>query len=86
MYLNDYKTKSEDKNTTDEYKYFLQSNFVGVNRSFILVNLNWDNDLKGYKAFRHYLPKFTIKNCNVIINENKFYDKPNDFDISDMNK
>ena len=34
VYWNDYKTKSENKNTTNEYRFFLESNFVGVNRLF----------------------------------------------------
>ena len=33
-YWNEYKTKSENKNTTNEYRYFLESNFVEVNRPF----------------------------------------------------
>ena len=33
-YWNEYKTKSENKNTTNKYRYFLESNFVGVNRFF----------------------------------------------------
>ena len=32
IYWNEYKTKSENKNTTNEYRYFLESNFVIVNR------------------------------------------------------
>ena len=31
---NEHKAKSENKNTTNEYRYFLESNFVGVNRLF----------------------------------------------------
>ena len=37
VYWNDYKTKSENKNTTNENRYFLESNFVGVNILFVLV-------------------------------------------------
>ena len=37
MYWSKYKTKSEKRNTTNEYRYFLESNFVGVNRLFCLV-------------------------------------------------
>ena len=33
VYWNEYKTKSDK--TTNEFKYFLQSNFVGVNRLFV---------------------------------------------------
>ena len=37
VYWNEYKTKNENKNTTNEYRYFLQSNFVGADRLFVLV-------------------------------------------------
>ena len=37
VYWNEYKTKSENKNTKNKYRYFLESNFVGVKRLFILV-------------------------------------------------
>ena len=33
VYWNEYKTKSDK--TTNEFKYYLQSNFVGVNRLFV---------------------------------------------------
>ena len=36
VYGNECKTKSENKNTTIECGYFLQLNFVGVNRLFRL--------------------------------------------------
>ena len=32
IYWNEYKTKSQNKNTTNKYRYFLESNSVGVNR------------------------------------------------------
>ena len=31
VYLNEYKTKSNNRNTANKFRYFLQSNFVGVN-------------------------------------------------------
>ena len=34
---NEYKTKNENKNAINEYRCFLESNFVGVNRLFLLV-------------------------------------------------
>ena len=37
IYLNEYKTKYENKNTANEYRYFLESNFVEVNTLFVLV-------------------------------------------------
>ena len=35
VYWNEYKTKSENKNMTNAFRYFLESNFVGVNRLFV---------------------------------------------------
>ena len=65
IYWNEYTAKSENKNTTNKYRYFLESNFVGFNILFVLV----------------YLPKAIIKNYENIINGNKFYDQPVNSDI-----
>ena len=59
----------------------MESNFVGVNRLFVLVYLNRDNDVKRFKTRRYYLTKGRIKNYNVIINGKNFYDQPIDSDI-----
>ena len=59
----------------------MESNFVGVNRLFLLVYLNRDNDVKQFKTRRYYLTKGRIKNYNVIINGKNFYDQPIDSDI-----
>ena len=37
VYWNEYETKSENRNTANEFRYFFESNFVGVNRLFVLV-------------------------------------------------
>ena len=76
IYWSEYKTKSEIKNAANEYWYFLESNFVGVNRSFVLVHTNKANNAKNLNAPKYYLPKGIIKNCNVIINGKNFYDEP----------
>ena len=34
---NEYETKSENKDTKNKYRYFLQSNFVGVNNLLVLA-------------------------------------------------
>ena len=71
--------KCENKNTTNEYRYLLKSNFVGVNRLFVLVYSNLDDNAERYKARRYYLPKGVIK--NFIINGKNLYDQPVDTDI-----
>ena len=80
MYWNEYK-KTETKNTIDEYRYFLESNFVGVNRLFVWIYLNQNNDVKRYSAKNYYLTKGIIYNYNVIINEKNFYDQIADSNI-----
>ena len=61
VYQNEFKTKSDNKNTANEYRYFLESNFVGVFRSFVLVYSNQDGSAKRFKTQRYYLPKGIIK-------------------------
>ena len=80
VYWSEYKTKSETKNRTNEYRYFLESNFVGVNRLFVLIYLNRDNDVKRFVTQKYYLPK-GIVNYNVMINGKKFYDQPINSDM-----
>ena len=36
VYWNEYQIKSDSKNVTHEFRSFLESNFVGVNRLFVL--------------------------------------------------
>ena len=76
----EHKTKSENKNTPNEYRCNIESNFV-VNGLFVLIYLNRDNDRKRFKAQRYYLPKGIIKNYIVIINGKNFNDQPTDSDI-----
>ena len=68
------KQKSENKNTTNEYRYFLESNFVGVKRLLVLVYSDQHAISKRYKAIKYYLPKGVIKNYNGIINGKSLYD------------
>ena len=65
---------------TNEYKYFLKSNFVGVNRLFVIVYSNQDANSKRFKTRRYYLPKGKIKNYNII-NGKIFYDQAIDSDM-----
>ena len=81
VYWNEYKTKSKNKNTTNEYRYFLESNLVGVSRLFVSIYLNRNNDVKRFNTERYYLPKGIIKNYNVIINGKNFYDQVIDSDM-----
>ena len=81
VYWNKHKTKSVDKNITNEFRYFLESSFVEVNRLFVLVYPNRNDDVKIFKAKRYYLPKGIIKNYNVVIIGKNFYEQAIDSDI-----
>ena len=70
---NEYKTKSSNKNTTNEFRFLLESNFVGFNRLFVLVYSNQDAASKRFKAKRYYLPKEIMDDYNLIINEKSLY-------------
>ena len=80
VYWNERKTKSENRNTTNNYRYFLQSNFVAVNRLFALVHSNEDDGSKRFNTRRYYIPKSLIKNYNAIINGKNFYEQAIDTD------
>ena len=54
---NEYKTKTENKNTTNWNRYFFVSNFIEVDRLLALVYSNQDNNPKRFKTRRYYLPK-----------------------------
>ena len=70
------KQKVRKQYTTNEYGYFLESQFVGINRLFVLVYSNQENNAKRYKSQRYYLPKGVTKKYNVIIKGRSFYDQP----------
>ena len=72
VYWNEHKTKSGKKNTTNEFRYFLLSNFARVNRLFVLVYPDRNNESKRFFIRKCYLPKGIIKNYNVIINGKTF--------------
>ena len=71
------------KNTANEFRYFLESEYVEVNRLFALVYSNLDAASRGFKTKRYYSSEGFINNYNVIINEKNFYDQPIDSDIKE---
>ena len=60
VYWNEYKTKSKNKNKTNEFRYFLKSNFVGVNRLFVLIYSNQDENAKKFKVKKILFTKYLL--------------------------
>ena len=75
VHWNKNKTKRENKNTTNEFRYFFKWKFVGVNRFFILLYTNECNSAKRFNNRKYHLPKGIIKNYNVITNGKTFMTK-----------
>ena len=57
VYWKEYETNRDDKDTTNEFRYFLKSNFFGVNKLFVLVYLNRNIDVERFNYGRYFLPK-----------------------------
>ena len=64
-----------------QQRNFVGSNFVGVNKLFVLVYTNQDANAKRFNARKYYLSKGIINNYNVIINGKNFYDQAIDSGI-----
>ena len=71
VYWNEYETKTENKNTINKYRYFLESNFVWVHKLFIYI---------------YYFQIGIVNNYNFIINGKNVYDQAIDYDVKLMNK
>ena len=54
---------------------------VQINRLFVLVYSNQDDNGERHKPQIYYPPNSFIKNHNVIINGRNVYDQPNDSDF-----
>ena len=48
VYWDAYKTKSENKNTTNYYRYFNESNFVEASKLFVLIYPNQNDIVKRF--------------------------------------
>ena len=51
----------------------VEPNFQGVNRPFVLA---FENDAQRTSSKRYYLPNVGIRNYNVMINGENFFDQP----------
>ena len=49
-YWNKNKSKCQNNNTTNKYRYILKSNFIGVYRLFVLVYSNQNDNIERFKA------------------------------------
>ena len=68
-YLSKPKLLAENPNLN----HLVEPSFQGVNRLFVLA---FENDTQGTSAKGYYLPNVKIKDYNIIINGENFFDQP----------
>ena len=70
---NKYLSKPELLRRNQNLNYLIESSFQGVNRLFILA---FENDTQRTSDSGYYLPKVEIKDYNITINGENFFDQP----------
>ena len=70
---NKYLPKPELLAQNPNLNFLLEPSFQGVNRLFVLA---FENDTQRRISKDYYLPNVEIKNYNVMINEENFFDQP----------
>ena len=70
---NKYLSRPELLPQNPNLNYFIEPRFQGVNRRFVLA---FENDAQKKVHSGYYLPNVEIKNYNVMINRENFFDQP----------
>ena len=70
---NKYHSRPELLTQNPNLNYLIEPSFQGVNRLFVLA---FENDAKRKVHSGYYLPNVEIKNYNVMINGENFFDQP----------
>ena len=70
---NKYMSQMSNQNKNSNLNYLINPTFSNVNRLFVLSFENEDDRTSYYK---YYAPKVEIKDCNVFIDGNAFFDLP----------
>ena len=71
--LNKYLAKPESLAQNPNINHLVEPSFQGVNRLFALA---FESDRQSTSSKRYYLPNVEIKNYNVMIDGNNFFDQP----------
>ena len=70
---NKYLSKPESLPQNPNLNHLIEPSFQGINRLFVLA---FENDTQRTSSKGYYLPKVEIKNYNVMINGENFFDQP----------
>ena len=70
---NKYLSKPELLSRNPNLNHLVEPSFQGVNRLFVLA---FENDAQRTSAKRYYLPNVEIKDYNIMIHAENFFDQP----------
>ena len=70
---NKYMSQMSNQNNNNNLDYLIDPTFSNVNRLFVLSFENEDDRTSSYKC---YVPSVEIKDCNVLIDGNAFFESP----------
>ena len=70
---NKYLSKPELLAQNPNLNYLIEPSFQGINRLFVLA---FENDARRTSHFGYYLPNVEIKDYNIMINGENFFDQP----------
>ena len=70
---NKYLSKPELLRRNPNFNYLAEPSFQGLNRLFVLA---FENDAQITSHAGYYLPNVEIKDCNIMINGENFFDQP----------
>ena len=70
---NKYSSKPELIAQNPNLSYLIEPSFQGVNRLFVLA---FENDVQRTSHSDYYLPNVEMKNYNIVINGENFFDQP----------
>ena len=81
VYWNEYKSKIETKTADDNNvtRFPLDASFQGINKLFVLAFNDANNDANKVEKDSHrkyFLPRVSITNYNVLIDDRNFYEQP----------
>ena len=70
---NKYLSKSRLLKINSNLNHLLESSFQGINRLFVLA---FENDIQRRSHSGYYLPNLEVKDYNIMINGENFFDQP----------
>ena len=70
---NKYLSKPESFRRNANLNYLVEPSFQGINRLFVLA---FEGDTQRASHSSYYLPNVEIKDCNIMINGENFFDQP----------